>query len=226
MQQLIDDLKSIPGVIGAYVFRQREGIRCSNLPSLFKADRIAEMTRSLIKIHTAGKQSFPDVIEVFINYEESMLFCRQFSTTDYLVAICDPGMNLNVLAMSLNMALEDISGEDETAPSPAVDENAARAMTSPPDKASVSAPPSGADPDILANGPLAQPLQEMSRLLTKVLGPMALIVFDDTVTQWAKGRTPSPSELPQLVQSICREIDDTEKAKRYQELVHSCLPPA
>ena len=113
MQQLIDDLKSIPGVIGAYVFRSNDGVRCSNLPSIFKSDRIADMTKSLIKIHSAGKQNFPDLVEVFINYEESMLFCRQFNSSDYVIAICDPGMNLGVLAMSLNMALEEVAGRVE-----------------------------------------------------------------------------------------------------------------
>ena len=98
MQQLIDDLKSIPGVIGSYIFRSSEGVRFSNLPSIFKPDRITEMTKSLIKIHSAGKQNFPDLVEVFINYEESMLFCRQFNGSDYVIAVCDPGMNLNVLA--------------------------------------------------------------------------------------------------------------------------------
>jgi len=222
MQQLIDDLKSIPGVIGAYVFRTNQGVQCSNLPSIFKPERIADITKSLIKIHTAGKQNFADLVEVFINYEESMLFCRQFTPSNYVMAVCDPGMNLGVLAMSLNMALEEVSGRvaAEEASPPEVQE--AEVLEQP----AAPAPPAAASPPSFEKGPLAKPLEEMSKLLAKILGPMALIVFDDTVAKWAAGRTPTPSDLPELVDSLCREIDDSEKAKRYQELVQSYLPAA
>ncbi|MBN2428253.1 MAG: hypothetical protein JXK94_07955 [Deltaproteobacteria bacterium] len=222
MQQLIDDLKSIPGVIGAYVFRTNEGVRCSNLPSIFKPERIAEITKSLIKIHTAGKQNFADLVEVFINYEESLLFCRQFTPSDYVMAVCDPGMNLGVLAMSLNMALEEVTSRveaEETSP-PAVQEEPQLEEVEDPVPTEAVATPS------FENGPLAKPLEEMSKLLAKILGPMALIVFDDTVARWAAGRAPTPSDLPELVDSLCQEIDDSEKAKRYQELVQSFLPAA
>jgi predicted regulator of Ras-like GTPase activity (Roadblock/LC7/MglB family) len=230
MQQLIDDLKSTPGVIGAYVFHSKEGVRFSNLPSIFKPDRIAEITKSLIKIHGAGKQNFPDLVEVFINYEESMLFCRQFNASEYLIAVCDPGMNLNVLAMSLNLALEEITGQsDATQSSPAVtgQEPAGAPAASPTqEQTPASSAVSSTSSELYETGPLAKPLQEMSKMLAKILGPMAVIVFEDTVAKWAKGRTPSPSELPALVESLCLEIDDSEKAKRYQELVHSHMPSA
>jgi hypothetical protein len=230
MQQLIDDLKSIPGVIGGYIYRSNGGVLFSNLPSLFKPERIAEITKSLVKIHGAGKQNFPDLIEVFINYEESMLFCRQFNTSDYVIALCDPGMNLNVLAMSLNLALEEVAGksDEEQSPTAMANDEAVEVPTMPPPQEETSAPgpATSAASSLYESGPLAQPLQEMSKMLAKVLGPMAVIVFEDTVAKWANDRTPSPSELPQLVESLCREIDDSEKAKRYQELVHSCLPSA
>ncbi len=227
MQQLIDDLKSIPGVIGAYVFRSNDGVRFSNLPSIFKPDRIAEITKSLIKIHGAGKQNFPDLVEVFVNYDESMLFCRQFNASEYLIAVCDPGMNLNVLAMSLNLALEEVAGKSDATPT-ATQQEPVSASTMPPTQEQAPASPqvSSASSELYETGPLAEPLQEMSKMLAKILGPMAVIVFEDTVAKWAEGRTPSPSELPALVKSLCLEIDDSEKAKRYQELVHNHMPSA
>ena len=222
MQQLIDDLKSIPGVIGSYVFRSNGGVLCSNLPSIFKPDRIADMTKSLIKIHSAGMQNFPDLVEVFINYEESMLFCRHFNASDYVIAICDPGMNLGVLAMSLNMALEEVAGRVEAAGTSPYEVEEEALLEQP---ASLQPSEATSAPNF-ENSPLAEPLEEMSKMLAKILGPMALIVFDETVAKWAAGRTPSASDLPELVDRLCQEIDDSEKAKRYKELVHSYLPAA
>jgi predicted regulator of Ras-like GTPase activity (Roadblock/LC7/MglB family) len=228
MQQLIDDLKSIPGVIGAYVSRTNQGILCSNLPSLFKPERIAEVTKSLLKIHTAGKQNFNDLIEVFINYEESMLFCRQFTSRDYVMAVCDPGMNLGVLAMSLNMALEEVTGrieagdalpEEEPILEAVEDEPAATQQAAPPPSDAAPAPSFDQDP-------LAKPLEELSKSLAKILGPMALIVFDDTLAKWASGRTPTQDDLPQLVDRLCQEIEDPEKAKHFQKMVQPFLKAA
>jgi hypothetical protein len=48
MQQIIDDLKSIPGVIGAFAFRTKQGILCNNLPSPFKPERLTEIAKTLI----------------------------------------------------------------------------------------------------------------------------------------------------------------------------------
>ena len=131
-------------------------------------------------------------------------------------------MNLSVLAMSLNMALEEVAGRVEAVeiPASAIQEEPLQMPQA------VAAPSAAANAPTFETGPLAEPLQEMSKRLAKILGPMALIVFDETVAKWAAGRTPSVSDLPELVNSLCQEIDDPEKAKRYQELVHSYLPAA
>jgi len=205
MQQMIDDLKSIPGVIGAFGYRAKQGILCNNLPSLFKAERLTEIAKNLSKIATAGRLNFPDLTEVLINFEESVVLCRPLGVNDCLITVCDPSINMNLLALSLNLALEDYNPAAAAAPPVA------------------PAAPRVDPAQLRKSGPLARPLQSMAQMLAKVMGPMAGIVFDDALVAWAAGQVPSLSSLPALLDSLCREIGDPEKAERFRQLVHSQL---
>lgn len=205
MQQLIDDMKAIPGVIGACTFNSQDGIIENNLPSLFKHDRLGNTAKHLAKIHAAGRLNFPDLTEVMISYEESVVVFRQVDLNNNLITICDPGINMNLLGMSLNLAIENVQPAPEK-----------ESRSKPVKKASAPAP----DIDTLLNkGPTAQPLQTMLKLLTKVIGPMAKIVFEDAVIRWAPDSAMKKGSLSKLLEIICQEIGDKEKGAEYRELV-------
>jgi len=205
MQQLIDDMKAIPGVIGACTYNSQDGILDNNLPSLFKHDRLDDTARQLAKIHAAGRLNFPDLTEVMINYEESVVVFRQIDLNNHLIAICDPGINMNLLGMSLNLAIENVQPGTET-------ESPAKEV----EKPARTAP----DVDtLLTKGPTAQPLQAMQKLLTKVIGPMAKIVFEDAVIRWAPENAMKKGSLSKLLEIICQEIGDNEKSSEYRNLV-------
>jgi predicted regulator of Ras-like GTPase activity (Roadblock/LC7/MglB family) len=224
MQQILDEFKSIPGIVGASVFRPKQGVLCHNLPALFKADRINEMGKHLVKIYAAGRHNFPDLAEVMVNYEEATILCRQFQGGDFLVAVCDPGANFNLLTMSMNLALEDFHGTvpaSASAPPSAVPIAADK-------KPSIVASPMVPKVDLTAlreSESLAAPLQIMQQALTKIMGPMAMIVFDEVVTIWATGGTPSTSNLNTLLELLCDEIGDPGKADRYRDMVKKQWSP-
>lgn len=206
MQQIINDLKSIPGVIGAFGYRAKQGILCNNLPSLFKPERLTEIAKNLTKITTAGRLGFPDLAEVLISFEESVLLCRPLGVSDFLITLCDPSINMNLLGLSLNLALEDFDPDAGGASPPAAG----------------AAPP--VDPEQLRqSGPLAKPLQGMAQMLAKVMGPMAGLIFDEALATWATGQVPTQAGLPTLLDALCREIDDPEKSERFRQLVHDQL---
>lgn len=224
MQHFLDELKSIPGVVGASIYRPKQGSLCHNLPSLFKVDRLNEIGKHLVKIHAAGRYHFPDLTEILVNYEEATLLYRQLPGGDFLITVCDPGVNFNLLTMSMNLALEDFKGVASTIPEP------------PPATASESAPAdekpipvvlpvvSKVNPAALREaGPLAEPLQTMLHLLTKIMGPMAMIVFDEAVITWASRQPPAPSKLNALLDVLCEEIGDQDKAGRYRDMVKKQL---
>ena len=206
MQQLIDDMKAIPGVIGACTYRSQEGIISNNLPSLFSNDRLNNTARHLAKIHAAGRLNFPDLTEVMVNYEESVIVFRQINVNDHLITICDPGVNMNLLAMSLNLAIETaLNGADNQQQQPAVAKE--------PVKKQINIK------QLMEKGPMSAPLQNMSNLLAKVIGPMAKIVFEDSLQRWIDTSEEKKGSLSKLLEIVCQEIGDSEKSKEYRSLV-------
>jgi chorismate mutase len=209
MQQLIDDLKTIPGVMGACVFNAGDGIRANNLPPLFKPERITEIAKNLIKISSAGQHALADVAMIFVSYEESSFLCRPISDSNYVIALCDPQINFNVLDMSLSLALEEMKSRGLVVPaSPAPASPAVASASS--NVSSASAP--AVDEK--------QMLQNLETALNKVLGPMAGIVFGDVLETWQQT---GGSDFTLLVEDLCREIDDESKAQQYRELVRAYL---
>ena len=204
MQQLIDDMKAIPGVIGACTYRSQEGIINNNLPSLFSDERLHNSAKHLAKIHAAGRLNFPDLTEVMVNYEESVVVFRQINLNDHLITFCDPGINMNLLGMSLNLAIENLSVQAVEN----INKSAPKTATKPPN---VQA--------LLEKGPMAQPLQSMLKLLTKVIGPMAKIVFDEALIRWVATIEDKKGSFSKLLEIVCQEIGDGDKSTEYRNLV-------
>jgi hypothetical protein len=142
-------------------------------------------------------------------FEEATALCRQLRPGDFLIMVCDSSINMNLLTMSLNLAIETYDSNRTTQhPSDAIDERA---------------PTPEQLKKLQTCGPLAKPLQAMSSELFTVMGPMASIVFEEILLDWATSEPPSPSRLPALLDGLCTETNDLEKAQHYRHLVRSRL---
>ncbi|TYP00162.1 hypothetical protein EDC39_101323 [Geothermobacter ehrlichii] len=196
MQQLVTEIKSIPGVIGACCYHSRKGLVANSLPGLFKTDRLNEIGRLLAKILAAGRLNFPDLSDLTLQYEETAIVCRPIDQNTCLAILCDPAINMNLLGMSLNLAMENFQ--------PAVSgSQTAAARTD----------------ALLPDEPLPEAAETMRRLLAKVVGPMASIMFDEALTEVRRTGAGGDNLLNGLLSVIVREIGDEEMAARYRELV-------
>ena len=209
MSQMIDDLKSIPGVIGAYTWHLNSGVQASNLPTLFKPGRLNEMAHILNRIHSAGRQAFPDLGDTLICFDEASALCRELSPDTFLVMVCDSSINMNLLTMSLNLAIETYNSDlnDQQSSDVIVAQTVSAEQLK----------------ELQTSGPLAKPLQIMSSELFTVMGPMASIVFEENLLDWASIEQPSTSRLHTLLDDICSETRDPEKARKYRILVKNRL---
>ena len=198
MNQAIDELKAIPGVVGACLFSQQEGLLQSNLPGIFKPDKLAAVGKQLTKLVTAGRMSFSDINDLSLHYDESVLIARELSKGLLVFTVCDPSFNQNLLTMSLNLLQEELREQPQAA-------------VSTPVAASVAAPTAEISADLEAV------LNELQGALTKVLGPMAGIIFDECRQQWAL-QGGSAERLPALVELLSVEISDPEKISVFESM--------
>lgn len=110
MVHLLNELKAIPGVLGACLVNSVTGITTSNLPAVFKKDRLELIGKHLEKMQVAGAATFEGFSGVCLHFDESVVVAKKVVPESMLFVICDPSYNLNILALSLDLLQEEIAG--------------------------------------------------------------------------------------------------------------------
>lgn len=203
MKQAIDELKAIPGVVGACLFGSQEGLLQSNLPEIFKAEKLTAVGKQLTKLLMAGRMSFADINDLSLYYDESVIIARELSKGMVIFVVCDPSFNHNLLTMSLNLLQEELR------------DNPAAALAAP----SVNAAPVAT---ASAGAELEPLMKELTAALAKVLGPMAGIIFNEVRQAWAAQGATS-ARLPQLIEMLNEEIGDPDKVATFEPLAAPLL---
>ncbi len=215
MNQVIDELKEIQGVIGSVLYSAKQGVIATNLPSLFKVERLAEMGKVLVKIFSTGRMHFSDTNEVSLHYDESVVVVREVGNKLYLFVICDPSFNLSLLTMSLNLIEGELRDMGDDAGTVTLMDNP---MTTSPQPLQTV--------DQMMSGPLADLLGEMQRDLARIVGPMARIIFEESLERWGQAVNPGKKTLPPLLEFLGEAIGDSEKSTEYSKLIAPVLERA
>ncbi|MCF6266479.1 MAG: hypothetical protein L3J57_08045 [Desulfuromusa sp.] len=203
MIQLIDELKVIPGVIGACIVNFQEGLKVTNLPAIFKPERLLVVGHHLLKLFSAGRESFSDLTDITLNYDESVVVARELEKGTLVFVICDPTFNHNLMAMSLNLLQEEYKlGDFSTEVAPAV---------------------VPAQPQADMSGKMQDLLEEMKGTLSKVLGPMAGFIFDEVAEEWIEQGVSDFSRIEVLIDLLNQEISDQDKIDSYRQLISPAL---
>jgi hypothetical protein len=211
MRAVLEEIQTIPGVTGGFLYHPRKGILESDLPAVFKEPKLLKIGRILVKIYATGRANFSDISEITLFYEESLVLIRELRDAVHLIILGSPDLNMNLLTMTLNLMMEDLDLH----------------FNAPPD---AHLPKTESDPmsmagTLLERGPMAQALSAMQRELSKVVGPMSKIIFTDALRRWIDTGTPSPGTYSVLMKILADEIDDPEKMRYYRQLITPHLEP-
>lgn len=209
MLQLIDELKAIPGVVGACIYSSRDGLLESNLPGIFKAERLTLVGKHLAKLYSAGRMSFDDLTDVSLHYDESVVVARELEKSLLLFAICDPAFNHNLLTMSLNLLQEEFNNGVFSSSS-----GTTTAPVTPVETLVQAVAKSKLQLDARALGLL----DDMKLKLGRILGPMAGFIFEEAVDNWEQ-QGGSLSQIELLLELLDKEIADEEKSLAYRQSI-------
>ena len=212
MLHLIDELKVIPGVMGACIVNSQTGVQVTNLPSIFRVERLALVGKHLLKLYAVGRMSFNDLTDITLNYDESVVVARELEKNTLIFAICDPTFNQNLLTMSFNLLQDEFKLGNFTVVEP-------RMVSTVEGQGAVSSPP--------VEGGISRPLQklfaEMKETLGKILGPMGGFIFDEVMDTWMEQGASDSSRIQELIEQLNQEIDDQDKIDKYHQLIESAL---
>lgn len=214
MESILQELATVQGLTGAYIYQAPGAILQNILPPIFKPARLLSMGKALVKIHGAGALNFPDLSDVVLNFDESTIVTRSIADKTWLIILGEPDLNVNMVTLSVNLLMDDFkdslervaAGPPAGGPAP---EPAGQAVQSPP------LPPR----ELLEKGRLAPDLQGMQTALAKIVGPMAKIIFLECLEKWLQRNAPSKEKLPVLIDLVVQEIGDPEKAAKYRMML-------
>lgn len=211
MQAIIDDLKDLPGVLGACLYHGQRGPLETNLPAIFTADKLVKISKLLMKIHAAGRMNFQDLTDLSLQYDESVILVRELEDNLIIFTLCDPGFNQNLVTMSLNLLQQELKNQPfQVGDSPSV-------TADPPPVTDVSTGPSEE---------VSRAMEAMKSHLPKIMGPMADIIFDEAVETWKKQGKYTVGDLDLLVQMLAEEIENADKITNYKEMIKPALQQA
>jgi hypothetical protein len=221
MDQVFGEITGTPGVLGFFVFSPPDRVLANTLMSRFDGPSLINTGKSLLKIHAATRMNIPDVSEVLLYYEKALLLVKEIADKVFLVVMCEESANPSLVTMAIGIGLEElkawVQGQHAAPPRPEVEAKPAPA----PAPAPVAKKPT--PEEVIESGPLADTLSDMQTALAKVMGPMASIIFMETLSQWIDGCTPSEATLGELVRILVKEIKDPERIKRFRDLVSPLL---
>jgi hypothetical protein len=210
---VLDEIKSIPGILGGFVYSLNHGVRMNNLPPVFREDNLNKAGSVIDKIYHSTNTASDNITELALYYAESTIMARPIGEHVYLIVVCDPSLNRNLLTMTINMIagrLKRVAENLDTMP-----DN--KEISVGPGTDNVSQP--GKSDDILNSGRMSVQFEGMQTALLKIMGPMSKIIFSEAVDTWAGMGEPSVSTLPELVKILLNEINDDEKESKYLKMI-------
>jgi len=215
MKKVLDGLKLKQDIIGAYIFHAKGGVAAKNMPDDFTDTRLTAIAEKIIKLFSSGLKKLKDVPEVSLVYEESIVTICEITDHYYLIILFLPYAEPGLVPMVLQPAIDElksliVKGRREDARKPEKSEN--RLSESFDEKN-----PAIDSERLMASSAMASVLKELQVTLTKVVGPIAKIIFMDSLKVWIATDHPDLSTIPNLLDILRREINDPEKFNTYRK---------
>ena len=213
MEEVLKQIKTVPGTLGSLVYDDQGRVVAHLFPGIFDTN-ILSAAVTTVSDNLPGLNNLTGGVRMIdFRFQRGRIVVKPV-TGGCLVILCEGTLNLQLLLITLNLAVkpvEKILASAGTAPLPAAVE--AKNPT-----ASVASPQ-----DLIDKGALAANLQGLQTTLAKFMGPMAQVIFLECVEKWLLVHPPVKAFLPQLVDIVAAEIGDPAKMSDYRKRVSTFL---
>jgi len=226
MEDILNEIKSVPSVMGSYIHVNGVTDVTSDLPKIFQ-NKVYEVGAAIDRIIKVNEATKMNAANIELKFEEAVIFVRPIDLDASLITFCETGINKKTLNMTTGMLANELKAVADRlrksgaggAGSTAQTETAAA-----PTKKEAAAPAKGIDVNkILHAGPLASVFQDFQNAFAMAIGPVGEMVMKDTVKEWATKGECSKARLPELVEMLCREIDDETLETEFKAAIRQHL---
>lgn len=121
METVLRSVVTSPGVIGGMITDDAGHLLVRSMPDMYESDQLARVSALLMEQQYGLEDTTGGVRQTEIRFEFGKLIARSVGERS-LVLLCDPGVNLQVLSIALNVAskkLEKLPAQSAVAQAPA-----------------------------------------------------------------------------------------------------------
>ena len=217
MEDILQEIKNIPAVIGSYIHVTGVTTVNSDLPKIFqnKVYDVGNAVDRIIKVNDATKMHANNIE---FKYEEAVIIIRPIDADASLITFCETAINKKSLNMTTGMLSSELKD--------AAKKIRSNQTGAPPETASATAVEESIDEGqevdvnkILHAGPLAKVFQDFQNAFAMAIGPIGEMVMKDTVEEWANKGDCSGERLAELVEMLCKEIDDESLEAEFKDAI-------
>lgn len=242
MEELLQEIRTLPNILGSFVFVEGLGIAASDLPKVLRNKDLDTLGRSINRIFALNQTSDVDVINIEIEYDEAKIFTKPIDETSVILVIGEPSSNPSMVKLTTSMLTSELKNAIDTARLTSIlpeiaDPNLEDLL--PKDHETISlpietvatAPPPLEQPKpasepidpavLLEKGPLAEPLRRIEDALAKAIGPFARIIMRENIEKWAKSGAANNERLRELATLLTAEIDNDKLEKQFNNEISS-----
>jgi predicted regulator of Ras-like GTPase activity (Roadblock/LC7/MglB family) len=214
MEDVLKQIKAVSGALGCLVYDDNGQMVSHLFPGIFDQKTLAAAVATISENLPGLKELTGGVKMIDLRFLRGRVVVKAVEG-GCLVILCNGDINLQSLIISLNLAVNQVQKKL------AAGISAPRQATA---ETKVSAPVVTESPqEMIENGALAPSLQGMQAALAKFLGPMAQVIFLESVETWLQAHQPAKSFLPHLVDIVVVEIGDPAKISDYRQKVAQFL---
>ena len=214
MEEVLKQIKTVPGTLGCMVYDVHGHLVSHVFPSIFDKKVLSATVTTMSQNLPGLKELTGGVRMVDFRFQRGRVVVKPV-VGGCLVILCEVSVNLQLLLITLNLAIKQVEKILATA-TPAHQQAATEPRAS-------SSGSTASPQDLIEKGPMALSLQGMQTTLSKFMGPMAHVIFLECVEKWQQDHQPVKAALPQLIDIVVVEIGDPAKMSDYRQRVSTFL---
>lgn len=248
MEDLLQEVRKLPNIMGSFVFVEELGIAGSDLPIIFRGKDLDKFGRSINRIFTLSQTSELNVINIEIEYDEAKIFTKPIDDSSVILVIGEPASHPAMVKLTTSMLTSELKHAVETArlvsilPLPkTTDQSLAELFPidheqlSLPDQTALVQQPSSPTElpkpateivdaaALLEKGSLAEPLGRIENALAKTIGPFARIIMRENLEKWATAGPAVKERLQELADLLVVEIGNSKLEAQFRKEINPII---
>ena len=194
--KLTDIIASLPEVSGGFLYERIRGIYSNQTAGMAVDDALQQVALKLTKIVSMLSVHFNDTDGIRVAYNDLILFGTNIKDDVWMFLLHQPSLSAGMIKMTMQMAL-NINQEDapQYEPSQPIFEEVV-----PVDNLMESL--------LSSDSEFKEPLQTIQSKLALYIGPVAELVFQDSVEMWGSAALPTLAKIPDLISILENEIEN------------------